>query len=73
MSDHFLNLKCKIVDASAQILPGAEKVLVNFEHLGLGADSEISGVLIQHNGLGESRDGGLAFQRLGHLQSLLAP
>ena len=45
---------------------------MNFELLGLAADSEISGGQVLHDGLGNSREGRLAFQRLGHIQLLLA-
>ena len=48
---------------------------MDLEGLGLAPGGEIRGVLVQHDGLGEGGDGGLAPQRLGELLLLsgLAP
>ena len=46
---------------------------MNFKLLGLAADSEVRGVLVQHDGLVEGRDGDLTSKGLGHLQTGLAP
>ena len=44
---------------------------MNLERLGLAPDGEISGVLVPHDGLVDSGDGGLTSQRNGNLQHLL--